>query len=264
MTYVNAFSRLYLVDNSPISKEKVSLASLTMHDNISYINMEGNKGIATALNQSLTAARADGYPYLMTMDQDSQFEAVELNRYLYEAERVFSEDVLVGVLGIYNNKEPHRSPKVHQETTEIITSGMIIDANKAKEIGGFCDKLFIDFVDFEFCYRMQQHGYKCEKVNNCCLTHQIGNNPPIYRLGIRINNQNIHSPVRFYYEFRNSLYVIQHYPQNVWFVVLDRIKVLVKIILVEHDKIKKLAYSLRGVYDALRDRYGEYTPLNHR
>lgn len=265
LTYGSQLSRLYLIDNSPEPLTGVDLAPLRSLAHVRYQSMHGNQGIAAALNESLRLARQEGYPYVMTMDQDSQLPADQLCIYLQTAADVIRRDPSVGALGIRNSREKGASHDVPawQPAVELITSGMIIDAAKAQAVGDFIDELFIDFVDFEFCYRLQRHGFSCVKINRACLQHQVGSTPPPKKMfGMEIKSHNIHSPLRFYYEYRNSLYVMKHYPEAAGRVLLDRAKMTVKLLLVETNKWNKMRYALRGIYDAVRGRYGSLAHEN--
>lgn len=262
LTYGRQLPRLYLIDNSPESSPGVDLSPLTMLKNVRYKSMHGNQGIAAALNESLRLAKQEGYSYVMTMDQDSQLPGDQLHVYLQTAADVIQKEPLVGAIGIKNSREKQSHDTLAwQPALELITSGMMIDVAKAQAIGNFIDDLFIDFVDFEFCYRLHRHGFSCVKINCACLRHQVSSVhplPPKKILGIEIKSHNIHSPLRFYYEYRNSLYVMKHYPELAGRVLLNRVKMTIKLLLVEKNKWNKLRYSLHGIYDAVRGKYGGF------
>lgn len=264
LTYGRQLPRLYLIDNSPEPSPGADLSPLTMLENVRYKSMHGNQGIAAALNESLRLARQEGYSHVMTMDQDSQLSGDQLRVYLQTAADVIRKEPSVGAIGIKNSreKEQFQDAPAWQHATELITSGMLIDVAKAQAVGNFIDELFIDFVDFEFCYRLHRHGFSCVKINSACLQHQVGSDPPpppkrIFRMEIK--SHNIHSPLRFYYEYRNSLYVMRHYPEVAGRVLLNRVKMTIKLLLVERNKWNKIRYALRGIYDAVRGRYGKKT-----
>ncbi len=68
--------------------------------NIKYYSMQGNKGIAAALNKGVHMAYKDGFDYLLTMDQDSKFNEGILNKYVKEAEKQFGMDEKIILCGI--------------------------------------------------------------------------------------------------------------------------------------------------------------------
>ena len=80
---------------------------------------------------------------------------------------------------------------------------------------------------------------------------------PIDFLGIHFNNHNNHNRVRVYYLFRNALIVMKLYPSTIPEWLLLYIKIWIKTICVENDKIGKLKYSLYGLYDGMTKKMGK-------
>ena len=52
-----------------------------------------------------------------------------------------------------------------------MTSGSFLNLKVYKEAGPFVDKLFIDYVDFEYCLRLKKKGFKIYKLNNTYMQH---------------------------------------------------------------------------------------------
>ncbi len=57
----------------------------------------------------------------------------------------------------------------------MMTSGSVISVRKALEIGGFDERLFIDEVDHEICYRAVGAGFSLFQSSDVFLSHQLGN-----------------------------------------------------------------------------------------
>ena len=55
---------------------------------------------------------------------------------------------------------------------EIIQSGAMHRLDILKQIGGYNEDLFIDFVDFEYCFRVRKAGYSIVYLNRVYLDHQ--------------------------------------------------------------------------------------------
>lgn len=255
-TYAGCTKHLYVVDNSTSVNAEV-VRELEKYPQAHYISMDGNKGIAAALNAGIRQAMQDGMDYLMTMDQDSRFSKVVLERYLKEAEEIFHANPKAALTGIYYDgyrmKEPGKAIEV---ANEVITSGMIMRLSVTEKIGPYVEKLFIDYVDYEYCYRARANGYQCFMVNDCKLQHQIGGVHPIDKFGIHFYNHNEHNRVRQYYMARNVLYVMRRYPMMASKWVKNLVKAPIKTFLVENDKRGKLTGYLMGLADGLRGRYG--------
>lgn len=256
-TYASSVGKLYIVDNTPAGKTKSSF-DISILPNTEYIRLGENKGIAYALNKGLKMAKSDGFKFLLTMDQDSRFEDGVLEEYAKYASKLFVENDNIAIIGISHNAYKKRYPEKDWEyAKEIISSGMMISLDRSSYIGEFREDFFIDFVDYEYCYRAWHMGYKAVVITKYQLTHQIDGVHPIDFLGIHFNNHNNHNRVRVYYLFRNALIVMKLYPSTIPEWLLLYIKIWIKTICVENDKIGKLKYSLYGLYDGMTKKMGE-------
>lgn len=257
-TYLEYVSKLYVVDNSERESIK-TLNAIKLIEKIEYIFLGGNKGIARALNIGLKKAIEDNFDYLLTMDQDSKFGKGVIECYFKQCEKIFMNEPKVILSGINRiGLKKYFEEKEVVDVDETITSGMVLDVKKAKNVGMFLEKLFIDYVDYEFCYRAKKYGYCCKLVTNCLLTHQVGNMNPIKAFGRTFKTHNEHNKVRIYYLTRNALYTIYLYPYTFWRIWMWTIKTLIKILLVDDDKKEKLLYSIYGIRDFIQGKSGSY------
>lgn len=254
-SYINFTEKLYVIDNSNTQPSIVH--RLQQYPQVNYISMKGNKGIAAALNVGAHQALQDKMEYLITMDQDSQFTEDVFYSYVHTAENLFKKFSNAAVIGInydgYNQKKPNQDIEI---ADEVITSGMIINLKIMGQLGDFIEKLFIDYVDYEYCYRARNAGYLCFMVNKYKLNHQVGGMQPIIKYGIHFRNHNEHNAIRQYYMARNAIYVIKKYPRMAMKWVKNLIKAPIKIVLVDDDKVSKSKGYIKGIIDGLRNYYG--------
>lgn len=82
---------VYIVDNSNSDNSDLAMQI----DNGVYLPNYENKGIAMALNIGCQRAYADGFEWVMTMDQDSYWDKNELGKYLSEAQKQIEDNQLV-------------------------------------------------------------------------------------------------------------------------------------------------------------------------
>ena len=68
-------------------------------------------------------------------------------------------------------------------------------------MGGFNDNYFIDYVDVEYCLRLNVEGYKIIQVNAARLYHNEANLEIKRIVGKTIYPYN-HNPIRFYYKIK--------------------------------------------------------------
>ena len=77
-TYSPVVNKVYVIDNSTnVDEELVKLIQKEIK-NLEYVSLNGNQGIAKALNVGLKKAIDDKADYCLTMDQDSKFPTDEI------------------------------------------------------------------------------------------------------------------------------------------------------------------------------------------
>lgn len=256
-TYAPSVQKVFVIDNSDKTNDEVLSKIKSVGSNIEIISMHGNMGIAAALNVGLNEAARQGFDYLLTMDDDSYFTGDTLSQYLERAKAIFDSDDKVVQTGIHNSGDKDDDLVVNNENPEwLITSGSIMDIRKSVEVGGFLEKLFIDEVDREFCYRASENGYKMRRVLDLTMQHNLG--APIRgKLFGRSFEAMGHSKIRKYYIFRNCTYVMKTYPKTRKPYRHFLFATWLKTILVEDDKLNKLKYMRMGRKDARRGKFGK-------
>jgi rhamnosyltransferase len=213
-SYLPFIQLLIVVDNTGAEAPgsiRDNLASLDK--TIQYIANKNNEGIGTALNKAASIGLQHGFSWLLTMDQDSFFDADQAQKYFSFFQNNFAsqKDIAVVAPGQLseNLNEDYGS---YSETVSVITSGSLIQLNTWKETGGYNEKLFIDEVDHEYCYRARVSGYRIVQVNQVMLNHRLGSKKSGAYLGtIGKRSRTIHSPQRVYFMVRNYLYVRKNY-----------------------------------------------------
>jgi rhamnosyltransferase len=150
------------------------------------------------------------------------------------------------------------------ETEEVftaITSGNIINLAVWKKIGYFNEKLFIDGVDWDYCIRLQQEGYKIVRFNNIMLEHHLGStvqHKNIFKKDITIHQ---HNGLRRYYMTRNWLYLTFKYglvyPRFSFATMKSLLREIKNILLYESGKSVKLYWVYKGFVDFLSGSYGK-------
>jgi rhamnosyltransferase len=256
-TYAPFLEKLYIIDNSE-KKNTQLIRELEKKISFQYIFHNGNKGISYSLNEVLHLSEGT-YDWLLTMDQDSRFLANTFESYIANL-----ENLDVNVYGIcpifndYNNKLENYHHGILHIKESCITSGNIIRVRLAIKCGGFDENLFIDEVDHEFCYRCNKWGYRLLEYQRHILQHDLGE--PIYKniFGFKFRTLN-EGYIRQYYIFRNRLYVAQKYPEKKLMYYKKIIKWMIKIIIAEPDKFKKIKYAYLGYRDFRNGKYGKFS-----
>lgn len=217
--------QIIIVDNHSRNIDAVQ-ERFSAEKQIRWIRNPENLGIAGALNQILDQAEALGYPWVLTLDQDSivcenlldlQWAALQgqdnvamVAPYMVDINRMTLEE--------YRQKHLPAT----EEVDTCITSGTLTNVPVAKAAGGFCTKLFIDCVDLELCLRLRQNGYRVLRANRAYMLHEIGKAQMVYILPwlgrltgigwfLRPKQLSNHSPARVFYQSRNTVYMLRKY-----------------------------------------------------
>lgn len=256
LSYLPELGLLTVVDNSPQRSERL-LEFLRGFDNVVYRWDGINRGIATALNIGAEEALRRGFTRLLTMDQDSRFEPGALRALVEAAEPLWSQGVgLVSPEHVLAGKE-HAPRSGVSFVEEALTSGNLLLLEAWRDAGPFLDKLFIDYVDFEYCQRLRARGWRLAVAHDARLAHPVGARTRVRVLGLSIHPTH-HPPIRHYYMMRNRFYIWTRFPAFFLRTAHSTAITLARTLLFEARRGEKLKMLLRGTLDFLRGRYGPY------
>ena len=258
LTYHSFLENIVVVDNSETANEEI-LNDLKKMLKIHLIVNQENKGIATALNQGIQKAILLGGEWILTMDQDSYFEGDMLKNY-FKLFDDLNDKVKIAALG--PNYEKENSLEQIIKVENLITSGTLLNADVFNKIKGYDEKLFIDEVDNDYCYRAQLEGYDLYQCNNIFMNHALGNKKQITSIFGSKKTRILHSPIRLYYIVRNSLYMSEKY-KNVFPIAIKKTNrdVIVRIknnLLYGSEKWSTIKFLLLGILHFKKNRFGKY------
>ncbi len=198
-------SKVIVVDNTG---SKLDLNKRFLNSNlIVVLENKENVGIATAQNQGLKYALDLGVKYAWQFDQDSDVESLDLDCMISELENI-SINYKVACIGptIVNKFSmkldlPKKKKRIEScyLVDQIITSGCLIPLKCLQEIGLMEESLFIDAVDFEWCWRARSLNYQV-LISSATMTHSVGEGD-IKAFGII--NLRVAKPFRLFYQVRN-------------------------------------------------------------
>lgn len=256
-TYIWQVDKLYVVDNSERPDEALIGQISSAYTHITYINNGGNQGIAYALNRAAQAAVEEGYPYLLTMDDDSRVPENMIDRML---EFMVGYTGRIGILG--TQSQPKRIRDSAESVWYTITSGNLLNLGAYATCGPFSEPLFIDWVDHEYCFRLKAAGYEVIELNYLALDHRLGQSKKKCLFGVVIREWTSHNAVRMYYKLRNSLYVLRQYrallPWSIqWFFYRAMLTDLINVVFFEDDTLHRLRLLIQAGVDCRNGRLGK-------
>jgi rhamnosyltransferase len=246
-SFIDSVDSVIIVDNG-----SNAIAELFQFecDKIKVLSNKSNLGIADGLNQALVYAQDNHFEFVLTMDQDSYFESATIQDLLLG----FKSDKTAIVCPSLKDMNSNHIVTVSEKYVEIftaITSGCLCKVEILKLVGGFDSKMFIDYVDFEMCLRLQKNGFKIIQSKHSVLCHHLGESKIRRFLGIAIICTN-HSPLRRFYFARNKIYIYKKYfftfPLFVIRDVLSFGKTILIIILFEKLKWAKIKMIIKGIW----------------
>lgn len=252
-SYSNCVDVSVVVDNSD-TKNEIS-QSLKNNSNFIYIDMDGNKGIAAALNKGIEYLNSKNIDFALTMDQDSLFPTKYYPNILKLVNKYKTD---YSVIGLNFNQENGGLDEII-EVPYWITSGNFVNISDFMSVGGLMNELFIDYVDFELGYKFKKNGFKICYLKDFSLKHTIGNPIEIHLFGKTYYAMN-HSPIRYYYRYRNAYY-LYHFVDRQFFkkeyykeMIVNTLKMLI------YEKNRKAKFSMirKGIQDAKCKKMGKF------
>lgn len=201
---LNECDHVFIVDNTPGGHkfdEKEFCGVTVIQDGI-------NKGLGQALNLGVNAARAVGCKFVVLFDQDSTPSAGLISRLrdaltsvgprTIIAPKLIDDEADVCIEAVHDTMSYEGQ---FNEVSRLATSGMFFELNNFGEMSEFSSDLFLDFVDFDWCWRMRSNGYRIYQIENIIMKHRLGFRQR--RIGRFIYH--IPAPFRHYFQFRDGL-----------------------------------------------------------
>lgn len=266
-TYLPFSDVLYVMDNSSQDLEfGDEIKKLTK---VEYISMHGNQGIAAALKAATEKAIADGYDFLLTMDQDSQYPTEDF-KIIREYLMHLDQNVAIVTIN-YTGSNFHTveiDKNFFQTCEECITSGSVINLKAYKNVTGFNEDLFIDFVDYDLTCQFLEKGYSIVIFPNIYLKHNLGEIQILKFLWFK-KERHIHSPLRYYYIYRNYNY-LRKYSTEKYKACLKKQNhkrghgfwSIIKLVLLQKDHCQVYKMIRRGIRDGKKGILGPYKEKN--
>lgn len=267
---------IVVVDNG--SRIDSSLASLTAElPNATLVSLGQNLGIGAALNRGVQKARDSDFDTVLLMDQDSIPSDTMVHDLSCSLQALLARGESVAAIGprFLDRHSGHLSQHVVFAGRRVgrtkcsaaaepvavdflITSGSLIPMSAMHDIGPFDEGLFIDHIDTEWVLRAKAKGYRVYGDCTAIMEHDLGEYRRRVWLG-RWRDVPIHKPFRYYYIFRNSVWLRgQPYVPLEWRRVdITRLIQIAGFMALFHPhRLQALSMMCRGLYDGIRGRMG--------
>jgi rhamnosyltransferase len=258
--YLGFVDFLIIVDNTDDQDLADTLSASPI---LCYSPMGTNTGIAAALNVAARIAIDKRFTWMLMLDQDSLMEEATYDAIKAAIGSVSEQNVAILAPIQVSKLADHRamnSAEAMLTVKRLMTSGSALDLRAFSLCGPFEEKLFIDHVDTEYCFRLIQAGYKLQQLTKVALDHSLGEVLEA-RLPFGRSFQYVsHRPFRSYYYVRNGFYVavkfIFHRPGFLAALGLQIVKDVLKAIFFEDETALRLKMMLLGFVHFCIGRYG--------
>jgi len=212
-----------IVDNSENSVVRKKIKKISTEIFTEVIQLDSNRGIAYAQNIGVhKAEELNEFTFVLFLDQDSLLQKGMISIYSKYYEKLKNQ-YKIAALGVSNTQKLNSD---YFEVNQIISSGTFTPLSVFQDIGYFNEDLFIDFVEYDWCWRAKAKGYEIFSIRECkLLTHMHGDGK-VNILGIPMVKP---SSIRLYYQYRNLLILLKcSYVPLKWKIFMS-VKMLVKI-----------------------------------
>ena len=271
LSLVEQANKVWVIDNQPnYAFDKYLKGQKPCHrNNITLIENKKNVGLAAAQNQGIKLALEDGVDWVLLLDQDSILDK-DFVKNMLKAGHKYKNKKNIGFLTPrheFDDGSPSvptyskglflRPKRYHMDLDEIddtilfgMASGSFIPRHTLEEVGLMREEFWIDYIDYEFSFRVRERGYRIIGVGGARLNHRLGVKNQLKILG-KVFSFQVHPAFRRYTIYRNRIAVIKEYsmlfPEFVLFEVLSIAKDLFKLFLLEDQKFNKLRAIFIGI-----------------
>jgi rhamnosyltransferase len=243
-----------VVDNTPGGHDFGHCPELTL------LQDGRNKGLGAALNQGIRQAREMGCDAVILFDQDSTPGPDFLQALADGLQSLGGQRCAVGPLMLDDSVLetsglPEITPEVKaRPVTCLATSGMLFPIGDLLPEDQFSEEFFLDFVDFDWCWRMGQKGWRLFKLGNVPMAHRLG----LAQRSVLGMHYHVPAPYRHYFQFRDTLRLLtfRHVPlySKVRLGALLPPKFLVYPFILDRG-LERMTWMLKGIRDFLLRRW---------
>lgn len=181
-----------------------------------------NVGLGQALNAVVEAAVAEGFAFLLLLDQDSVPPAGLANALAAQFARLPSSAGALGPRLVAPHDEHYLEPWYARRGAAgpditlvdfLPTSGTLLPLAAWRQVGPFRADFFIDGIDVEWCFRASASGHRCYLAEALTMQHRWGDATAQARRKPQILRQSL---TRSFYYLRNTVFCLRlsHIPMR--------------------------------------------------
>ena len=250
-------------------------------EKVAYMGLPENIGLAAAQNLGIEWAKERDFSHILFLDQDS-IPQKNMVRNLFNGlsylEKSGRRPAAVGpvaadsrtsnefpfvnfnIFSVKKNFCRSQARCQYVQADFLISSGMLVPLSVFEQAGMLDERLFIDSVDMEWCFRAQYQGFSLYGICDAKLIHCLGDEV-IPLGGGKLFNIYRHRPLRQYYMMRNRILLYQRYYTPMNWRIQDFFRMIIKIsflMFFASDRTDHIRMILNGLWDGVRVKTGKY------
>ena len=244
-------NKIVVFDNGSSNIEEIRELISERCKGVFFIENGENAGIATALSRIMVYAGREGYMWVLTIDQDSLLQPGTVDAYLRGANEFDDAGMFTCLIKDRNFSDAKYESQIeeYKEVPYCITSAAFTSVDAYQKTAGYDESFFIDCVDFDICYSLRESGFQIIRVNHVGLLHEVGHGENRRFLWKKIVVYH-EKPNRIYYLARNTKRLHKkHKIYGVTKLIKKEVALLLRIVLYEDQKSKKLCAFFKGLQD---------------
>ena len=270
-----SLDEIILVDNASTDGTEEMIKN--EFPNVTYIKLSENMGGAGGFYEGIKTAYERGYDWTWIMDDDSEPKLDALEQLMNASNKIKGKIAALACFKINEKGEPlfihmrkidfdnflvnnidlsakelyaHlRNYEARQfiETNFSSFVGLLVHRDAVKKVGFPQGSLFLNHDDVDYSVRLSRFG-KIFIITKSMITHKEIPAP--------------YSFIKLYYSYRNIIYLAKKYQKGnkfkMWsFVVYRLVRIVLRIMVFEEDKLWKIRLILKAFFDGLTGHLGK-------
>jgi len=158
---------LFIYDNSPVPQHNQD----EFKQNVKYVSDTSNMGLSYAYNRAAEYAEQKEYEWILLLDQDTLFcgKILEMFQVAIKdnpnvsifAPIIFSGKLLLSParINIFMKLKKPITGLLPLSEYNVINSGMLVNVEAMRSVGGYNEEVWLDYSDYEFLNRMRRGGF---------------------------------------------------------------------------------------------------------
>ena len=241
---------IIVIDNSTTDATKNMVAE--RYSEIKYIRLIENQGSAGGFYEGLKAALKSN-DLIWTLDDDIRLNADSLERLLEDLKTLNH----LNNIAVIRSGGSFDSKGIPKEMDFYTWRGTLFRSDAIKKVGLPEKKYFIYGEDLEHSIRLKKRGFTLYWAPSSIIREDRDDKTTNKIFGI--NSRIYMDSFRFYYAFRNEIYIYSRYwcPAKLLRISIYASKVLLYMIFIDRTNSFKKIYAIAsGVFDGFRGRLG--------